>query len=184
MLLSRSGILAETINMVITSQSCLLKIQSTRLVIFWIFVALPWIFSALFLIFSTLILIFFATNFDLFWQEIDFFCIKLNFFGTKLEVLGTKLKIFGTKWKCFDTKLKFFGCPYEPPWNREYSGSFQNKSVSSTNKHYRALSSMINLWRDSRTCEKYRILLSVMPRSNNSLKFSRESVLGNMLLSH
>ena len=64
--LSRSGILVEAINMIITSQSRSLNIQSTRLVIFWIFSALFWIFSSLILIFY-------------FWQQIEFFWTKLSF---------------------------------------------------------------------------------------------------------
>ena len=35
-----------------------------------------------------------------------------------------------------------------------------------TNRHCRTWSSMINLWRDSRTCQKWRILLSARPRFN------------------
>ena len=53
-----------------------------------------------------------------------------------------------------------------------------------TNKHCRAWSSMINLWIDSRTCQKYRILLSARQRSDNYLELSKENVLGNMMLSH
>ena len=34
-------------------------------------------------------------------------------------------------------------------------------------KHYRARSTMINLWIDSRTCHKYRILLSATQNFNN-----------------
>ena len=55
---------------------------------------------------------------------------------------------------------------------------------SLTNKHSRAWSSMINLWIDSRTCQKYRILLSARQRSNNYLELSKENLLGNMMLSH
>ena len=54
-----------------------------------------------------------------------------------------------------------------------------------TNKHCRTWSSMINLWRDSRTCQKWRILLSARPRFNyNYLELSKENVLRNMMLSH
>ena len=89
--------------MVITSQTRLLKIQLTRLVISWIF--------------SALISIFFAKNFDCFWfgSKLNIFDIKLNFFDTKLKVLGTKLKFFGTK-------LSFFGCTYEPPQRKVRKG--------------------------------------------------------------
>ena len=51
-----------------------------------------------------------------------------------------------------------------------------------TNKRCRAWISMINLWIDFRTCQKYRILLSA--RLNNYLELSWENVLGNMMLSH
>ena len=37
-----------------------------------------------------------------------------------------------------------------------------------TNKHCSTWSSMINLWIDSRTCQKYRILLSARSRFNNN----------------
>ena len=54
-----------------------------------------------------------------------------------------------------------------------------------TNKHCRTWSSMINLWIDSRTCQKWRILLSARPRFNyNYLELSKENVLRNMMLSH
>ena len=54
-----------------------------------------------------------------------------------------------------------------------------------TNRHCRTWSSMINLWRDSRTCQKWRILLSARPRFNyNYLELSKENVLRNMMLSH
>ena len=54
-----------------------------------------------------------------------------------------------------------------------------------TNRHCRAWSSMINFWRDSRTCQKWRILLSARPRFNyNYLELSKENVLRNMMLSH
>ena len=43
---------------------------------------------------------------------------------------------------------------------------------------------MINLWIDSRTCQKYRVLLSSRQRSNNYLELSKENVLGNMMLPH
>ena len=56
-------------------------------------------------------------------------------------------------------------------------------SDSFINKHCRAWSSMISLWIDFRTCQKYRILLSARQRSNNYLELSRENVLGNMMLS-
>ena len=53
-----------------------------------------------------------------------------------------------------------------------------------TNRHCRAWSSMINLWRDSRTCQKWRILLLARPRFNyNYLEISKENVLRNMMLS-
>ena len=55
---------------------------------------------------------------------------------------------------------------------------------SLTYKHCRAWSSMINCWIDSRTCQKYKILLSARQRSNNYLEFSNENVMGNMMLSH
>ena len=47
-----------------------------------------------------------------------------------------------------------------------------------TNKHCRTLSSKINLWIDSRTYKKWRILLSARQRSNNYLEPSKENVLG------
>ena len=54
-----------------------------------------------------------------------------------------------------------------------------------TNKHYRTRSSMMNLWIDSRTCQKQIILLSTKPRYNyNYLELSKENVLRNMILSH
>ena len=53
-----------------------------------------------------------------------------------------------------------------------------------TNRHCRAWSSMISLWIDCRTCQKYRTLLSARQRSNNYLKLSKENVLGNMMLLH
>ena len=46
-----------------------------------------------------------------------------------------------------------------------------------TNKHFRTWSSIINLWIDSRTFQKLRILLSARQRSNNYLELSKESVL-------
>ena len=52
------------------------------------------------------------------------------------------------------------------------------------NKHCRAWSSLINLWIDSRTYQKYRIQLSARQRSNNYLELSKENVLGNVMLSH
>ena len=49
------------------------------------------------------------------------------------------------------------------------------------NKHCRAWSSMINLWIDSRTCQKYRILLSARQRSNNYLeKITKRKCLGGI----
>ena len=56
--------------------------------------------------------------------------------------------------------------------------------VTLTNKHYWAWSFMINLWIDSSTYQKYRILLSARQRSNNYLELSNGNVLGNMMLSH
>ena len=54
-----------------------------------------------------------------------------------------------------------------------------------TNNHCRTWSSMINLQIDSRTCQKWRILLSARPRFNyNYLELSKENVLRNMMLSH
>ena len=53
-----------------------------------------------------------------------------------------------------------------------------------TNKHCREWCSVINLQIDSRTCQKYRILLSGRQRSNSLLEFSKVNVLGNMILSH
>ena len=53
-----------------------------------------------------------------------------------------------------------------------------------TNKHSRAWSSILNLWLDFRTCQKYRTLLSPRQRSNNCLEVSKENVSGNMMLSH
>ena len=56
-----------------------------------------------------------------------------------------------------------------------------------TNKHCSAWSSMINLWIDSRTCQKYITLLSAKQKSNNYLELSKENVLGeccHMILSH
>ena len=52
------------------------------------------------------------------------------------------------------------------------------------NKHCRTWSSLINLWIYSRNCQKYRILLSARQRYNNYLELSKESVMGNMMLSH
>ena len=52
------------------------------------------------------------------------------------------------------------------------------------NKHCRTWSSMINLWIDSRTCEKQRILLIARLRPNNYLELSEENALRNMMLSH
>ena len=46
------------------------------------------------------------------------------------------------------------------------------------NKHCRAWSSMTNLWIDSRTCQKYRILQSARKRSNNYLELPKENVWG------
>ena len=53
-----------------------------------------------------------------------------------------------------------------------------------TNKNCRVWSSMINLWIDSRTCQKNRILLPAKQRCNNYLELSKENVLGNMARSH
>ena len=47
-----------------------------------------------------------------------------------------------------------------------------------TNKLSRTWSSIINLWIDSRTYQKQRILLSARQRSSNYLEPSEESVLG------
>ena len=47
-----------------------------------------------------------------------------------------------------------------------------------TNTHCRAWSSMTNLWIDSRTCQKYRILLSARQSSNNYLELSKEMFWG------
>ena len=52
------------------------------------------------------------------------------------------------------------------------------------NKHCRTWGSMINLWIDSRTCEKQRILLLARLRPNNYLELSEENALRNMMLSH
>ena len=52
------------------------------------------------------------------------------------------------------------------------------------NEHCRTWSSLINLWIYSRNFQKYRILLSARRRYNNYLKLSKESVMGNMMLSH
>ena len=52
------------------------------------------------------------------------------------------------------------------------------------NKNCRVWNSMINLWIDPRTYQKYRILLSARQRSNNYLELSKENVLGNIMLSH
>ena len=51
-----------------------------------------------------------------------------------------------------------------------------------TNKHCRASRSIINLWKDPRTCQTYRIPLSEKQSSNNYLELSKEIVLGNMML--
>ena len=48
----------------------------------------------------------------------------------------------------------------------------------------RAWCSIINMWIDSTTCQKYRILLSARQRSNNYLEFSKENVLRKIMLSH
>ena len=54
-----------------------------------------------------------------------------------------------------------------------------------TNKDCKTWSSMINLWIDSGTCQKQRILLSARPRFNyNCLELSKENALRNMMLSH
>ena len=47
-----------------------------------------------------------------------------------------------------------------------------------TNKHYRTWISMINLWIDSRTHQKQRILLSARQRSSDYWEPSKENVLG------
>ena len=47
-----------------------------------------------------------------------------------------------------------------------------------TNKHCRAWSSMIDLWIDSRACQKYRILLSARQRSNNYSELSKRKCFG------
>ena len=52
------------------------------------------------------------------------------------------------------------------------------------NKCCMAWSSIINLWIDYMTCQKYRILLSARQRSNNYLELSKEKVMENMMLSH
>ena len=52
-----------------------------------------------------------------------------------------------------------------------------------TNKFCRAWSLMINLWIDFRAFRMYRILLSARQRPNNYLEFSKENVLGNIMLS-
>ena len=53
-----------------------------------------------------------------------------------------------------------------------------------TNKHRRTWISLINLWIDSKTCQKWRILLLARQRSNNYLELSKENVLEDMMLSH
>ena len=53
-----------------------------------------------------------------------------------------------------------------------------------TNKYCRTWSSMINLWINSRTYQKYRILLSSRKKSDNYLELSKENVFRNMMLSH
>ena len=52
------------------------------------------------------------------------------------------------------------------------------------NKYCRTWISMINLWIDSKTCQKLGILLSGSQRSNNYLGLSKENVLEDMMLSH
>ena len=47
-----------------------------------------------------------------------------------------------------------------------------------TNKHCRAWSSMINLWIDSRTCQKYPILLSARQRSNKLFRAFKRKCFG------
>ena len=47
-----------------------------------------------------------------------------------------------------------------------------------TSKQFRAWNFMINLWIDSRTCQKYKILLSARQRSNNYLELSKENIFG------
>ena len=49
-----------------------------------------------------------------------------------------------------------------------------------TNKHCRAWSSMINLWIDSRTCQKYSILLSPRQRSNELLAAFKRKCFGDI----
>ena len=52
-----------------------------------------------------------------------------------------------------------------------------------TNKHCRTWSSVINLWIDSRACQKERILMSAMQRFNNNyFELSKENVLRKMML--
>ena len=53
-----------------------------------------------------------------------------------------------------------------------------------TNKNCRTRISMINLYIDSRTCQKWRIMLSASQRSNNYLELSKENILGNIMQSH
>ena len=68
----------------------------------------------------------------------------------------------------FETILPFLCCLLDP----------------FTNKHCRTWSSLINLWIDSRICQKYRILLSARKRTNDYLEHSKENFGGNMMLSH
>ena len=53
-----------------------------------------------------------------------------------------------------------------------------------TNKHCMTWSSMISLWINCRTHQKYRILLLARQSPNNNLELSKENVLGNIMLSH
>ena len=68
---SHFGILAEVINMVITSQTRLTKIQSTQLVVFWIFLHYFEFFHHYFE--------FFRTNFNIFATNFDFLAVNTNF---------------------------------------------------------------------------------------------------------
>ena len=51
-----------------------------------------------------------------------------------------------------------------------------------TNKYYRTWGSIVNLWIDSRTYQRF--LLSARQRSSNHLELSKENFGGNMMLSH
>ena len=85
--------------------------------------------------------------------------------GPHSEITPRALVIIKDKKVCpfvkFEIILRFLCCLLDPL----------------TNKHCRAWSSMINLWIDSMTFQKYRIL-SARQRSNNYLELLKGNILG------